>query len=98
MVRFERSGRRTVGLLTALNANGAFVTTRHAIDAGERLELEFELPERAQPLKALGQVVSTNGAAHFDGRSPMGLGIRFVSMDRATRAIIDEFLARAVRA
>lgn len=95
VVRIDRPDRSVVGLMTSINRNGLFIRTPHSAHLGERLAIHFELTPTGGPVEVEGEVVTTNGPHGYDGRMPMGLGVRFVDVDRATRARIDAFLHRA---
>ncbi len=100
VVRFERIGnameQRAVGLLTSVNCTGLFIRTRHSVHAGARLDIEFDLPGLTLILEVVGEVVSVNAPDAFDGRLPMGLGVRFIDMDRVVRTLLDDFLRRSL--
>ncbi len=98
VVQFQAEGRRVVGLLSVINDAGFFVTTRHFLDLGSITDFEIDLPEAGRFLHVTGQVALINGPKRYDWRMPIGMGVRFLSMDDVTRNIIDSFLSKAIAA
>ena len=95
VVQFEVGGKRVVGLLTVINEGGFFVTTRYFLNPGVVTKFEIDLPEAGRFLPVSCEVVLVNGPARYDWRLPIGMALRFVSMDELTRHIIDAFRTKA---
>ena len=74
-----------------MSPNGIFVKTKEPFGQGDRVDMEFVLPECEEVLKAVGEVrwVVKNGVVHGLGQSKppdySGMGIEFVEIsDRVT--------------
>ncbi len=94
VVQFHVSDKRVVGLLTVINEGGFFVTTRHFLTPGAVTQFDIDLPAAGRFLPVECEVVLVNGPSRYDWRLPIGMAVRFVSMDEVTRHIIDGFLAK----
>jgi len=73
---------------------GLFVPTPNKARLGDRLVLAVTLPDSAQPIRVLGQIVWLSHSCADNGR-PAGWGIQFSERDNGrTRRRIEESLQR----
>ncbi len=77
-----------------LSVGGIFLETDHAYPEGSRLELEFALPEIADKLKLVGEVVRVDPPEARQSGTIPGMGIRFIKIDLDTQAMLADFIAR----
>ena len=77
-----------------LSIGGIFLDTEHPYPLGTKLELELSLPDIADKIKILGEVVRIEPPeARQEGKSP-GMGIQFYDMDNDTKAMLADFIGR----
>ncbi|MEZ4394572.1 MAG: PilZ domain-containing protein [Polyangiales bacterium] len=73
--------------VTDLSATGAFVRTRAAMPVGSRVDLYFTvLHAEMECVEGVGEVVRTQ-------EDPPGVGVVFVELTPASRAVIERVLA-----
>jgi DNA-binding response OmpR family regulator len=91
-VRNVRSHEATLlGKTLNVSMNGLLVEIETSLPVGRLVEVEFFLPDDAQPLKVSGRVVRR--AQELDLYHP-AFGIRFVEMSDADHQRIESFMAR----
>lgn len=75
-----------------INEGGVFIETDQPLAVGERVQLSFQLPGSARPIKVAGRVarVATEGV-----QAP-GMGIEFDCLDHEAREAINQ-LVRELR-
>jgi uncharacterized protein (TIGR02266 family) len=79
-----------------LSSWGVFIKTGTPLGSGENVVLRFRLPERSQPIRAMGRVVWVNtDPAKWGGA---GMGIQFLDLRAEDRDTIERYLARLVAA
>lgn len=79
------------GFTNDISEGGLFVATHHVLPRGERMELEFSLPDDPTPLKVLGEVRWTREYNPASDGAP-GLGFQFVDLSADDRARIEAFV------
>jgi two-component system, cell cycle sensor histidine kinase and response regulator CckA len=76
------------GVALNISVHGMLLETGHALAVGSKLDISFRLPEIAEELKIVGQVVRDAGAP--EGRQRYG--VRFVVLRGESRDRIHEFV------
>lgn len=87
--------RTMLGKTINVSMNGVLVEIEASLPVARRVELEFFLPEDAEPVRATGRVIRR--AHELDLYHP-AFGIRFEEMSDADHDRIDGFVARRERA
>jgi len=77
-----------------LSSWGVFIRTATPFEPGENVILRFRLPERSQPIRAMGRVVWANADPVKWGGA--GMGIQFLDLRAEDRETIERHLARLV--
>jgi len=96
-VRIRVGGREKQGMLCSLSEGGCFIETPRASMEGARLELAFELDQRAYEVG--GRVAFANVPGNLQRPNlPLGMGVCFEALPRATARGIDESVRRRSRA
>ena len=77
-----------------VSEGGIFVETNSPAPPGTALELEFSLPEEANPIRAKGRAVRALLPGNVPPGRPPGLGIQFVELSPADAEKIRSFVAK----
>jgi uncharacterized protein (TIGR02266 family) len=80
------------GVTRDLSEAGVFIATELVRPVGALVELVLHLPNRAVPLRCVGEVRWVRSAAPAKNLPP-GLGLRFVSLEPDARRALQSFLA-----
>lgn len=82
-----------VGVSGNIGAGGLFVMTDQPCQAGQRVALEFALPERDRPIAVAAEVRWTRQERSADGAGrSSGMGLRFVDLPVGAFILIQDFL------
>jgi len=77
-----------------LSIGGIFLESDHPYPAGSKLEMELSLPEIADKVRLIGEVIRVEPPeARQMGKTP-GMGIQFIEIDLETKALLADFIAR----
>lgn len=68
-----------------INEGGVFIATEQPLGLEEQVQLQFQLPGDAEPVKVSGRVVRVEQA---------GMGIEFDELDRAARERINQLVVQ----
>jgi type IV pilus assembly protein PilZ len=81
---------------TNISQGGLFINTRKPLPVGTAVRLIIQLPGAAFPFDMEGRVTRV---AEWDNRSNVapGMAVEFTDLDRAKRAVIEEFVGRLRR-
>ncbi len=79
------------GFVENISAGGVFVATHVLKPVGEHLELTIHLPDREEPLHAVGEVRWVREYSEASDVPP-GMGVRFVQLPAGAQAAIERFL------
>jgi len=88
------AGGTFLGKMLNVSLNGLLVEIESSLPVGRVVEVEFFLPDDAQPLRVTGHVIRR--AQELDLYHP-AFGIRFADMSDHDRARIDDFIAHRER-
>jgi uncharacterized protein (TIGR02266 family) len=80
-----------VGLAHNVSAGGVFVATHEPHTIGSELDLELKLPEREQPIRAMGKVCWVRPYDEAND-APAGVGIRFSRLAPGDVSSIEAFI------
>jgi uncharacterized protein (TIGR02266 family) len=80
------------GVTHDVSQGGVFLATEHLMPPGEQLALTFTIPGFAIALEATAEVRWVREQPSADGRSPAGMGLKFVELPRRTRESIARML------
>jgi len=81
------------GLAQDISGGGLFVATHHLRRIGERVSLEFRIPDEAIPIAVDAEVRwvrEITSLQRFDG--PAGMGLKFTNLSANASAAIERFL------
>ena len=78
---------------TNFSKEGLCLNTGHRFWAGEKVQLEFALPGKRQPIRTVGKVRWCEAIGHGPGALPAA-GLEFFSLHAAHREAIDDFVSR----
>lgn len=85
------------GFLTEFSANismgGMFIKTASPQPEGTQFQLEFKLSDDFKLIQGSAEVVWVRGEDEGPGR-PVGMGVRFLDLDEASRALIAKIVER----
>ncbi len=89
-VDLEASGASFVGTSKNIGIGGLFVATDRSFQVGDRLNVQFSLPDPAQSVSVGAEVrwIQTGAAG------PSGVGLRFLKLPIVSAIYIQEFLRR----
>ncbi len=76
-----------------ISEGGLFVATPTPLSIGEQVSITFRLPGIDTPCAALGIVRWRRDPPAWSEQLP-GMGLQFVEIDPATRALVDRFIAK----
>jgi type IV pilus assembly protein PilZ len=80
---------------TNISEHGIFIETKKLMDPGTRINLEFTLPDSAQKMEILGEVIWTNPVRpESDQNHNPGMGIRFLNLRDIDRETILSLVKR----
>lgn len=74
-----------------LSAGGSFLKSDLLLETGERLSLEFRVPGVPRLMRAQARVAWVRRFPKDD--EPAGMGVEFLAMSDADRAVLVEYLA-----
>jgi uncharacterized protein (TIGR02266 family) len=77
-----------------ISRGGMFVTTEQAHAVGERLGLQFRLPELETPLSVQAEVRWIRSSGPTRGETPAGIGLLFIDPSTQVETAIRRFLAK----
>jgi len=78
--------------LVNLQSGGVFLACHTSLPLGTPVEVVFRFDEPAREIKARGRVILENAGA--DPRTPVGFGVRLVSLPDAEKSFVQAFLQR----
>jgi uncharacterized protein (TIGR02266 family) len=81
------------GFVENISSGGIFVATHSLKEIGERIELSIRLPESDTVVTATGEIRWIREYSESSDTMP-GMGVRFIDLDKAHEAAIEEFLKR----
>jgi Tfp pilus assembly protein PilZ len=87
----EMRGRSHIVAVQDLSAEGAFLSTRLAVEAGERVRLRTVLPRDGREVTIPCQVVWTSDKLDAPSGRPAGIAVRFVGLDPVVQRRLEEF-------
>jgi uncharacterized protein (TIGR02266 family) len=95
-VGLEAGGASTSGTSKNIGIGGLFVTTDRSFQVGDRLTVQFSLPDPAQSVSVGAEVRWIRAAQDQVGSSPVtsGVGLRFIKLPIVSAIYIQEFLRR----
>ena len=73
-----------------VSSMGAFIECCKPLKFDEVFILDIDVPTLNQPLKAIAEVVWSNGDENKKEITPYGMGIRFIEISSADRKFIDK--------
>lgn len=81
------------GFLENLSVGGVFIATHQLQKVGSVIEVNIQLPDRTEPIKARGEV---RWIREYNERSnvPPGMGLRFLELPPGAKEAIDAFLSQ----
>lgn len=77
-----------------VSRGGIFIKTKKPLDTGALLKFEFQLQTGAPVIHGVGRVAWRRGEAHARADLPAGMGIKFIKLDEASRAVIERIESR----
>src|SRR5262249_9155833 len=87
----EMRGRSHVVAVQDLSAEGAFLSARLAVEAGERVRLRTVLARDGRGVTIPCQVVGTSDKLDAPSGRPAGIAVRFVGLDAVVQRRLAEF-------
>lgn len=81
-----------VGFADNISEGGLFVATHELMPIGTAVDLEFELPERTEPLRVRGEVRWQRAVSDLDDHVFPGFGVKFIDLGEREAKAIAEFL------
>ncbi len=91
----DLEGRNHIVAVTDISTEGAFVTTRLAVEPGHALSLKLILPRGGQEIALPCEVVWRSERFDPDNGRPVGLAVRFRDLDSRARDLLMAFTAEA---
>lgn len=88
---FESNGRNHIVQVADLGPEGAFLSTRLAVEVGEKAVLRMILPRDGREVPLPCQVVWRSEAAVTRGATPTGIAVRFQGLEAAVARRVEEF-------
>jgi uncharacterized protein (TIGR02266 family) len=85
-------GRLVVGDALEMSQGGVFIRAPKPVAARSLIEIEVRVLGEPSPISAIGRVIWTREVDEGEGR-PSGMGVRFIDMDDAARAVIAQLVA-----
>jgi uncharacterized protein (TIGR02266 family) len=82
------------GLSRDIGSGGLFVATRRVQRIGDRLHVQFTLPDVPAPIRADTEVRWTRSEATSDADHPPGIGLRFLHLPLQAKETITSFMER----
>jgi uncharacterized protein (TIGR02266 family) len=79
--------------LVNLNSGGVFLACQTSLPLGTPVEVVFRFDEPAREIKARGRVILENAGG--DPRTPVGFGVRLVTLPDSEKSFVQAFLQRA---
>ena len=79
--------------LVNLNSGGVFLACQTSLPLGTPVEVVFSFDEPAREIKARGRVILENAGG--DPRTPVGFGVRLVTLPDSEKSFVQAFLQRA---
>jgi Tfp pilus assembly protein PilZ len=94
---FESEGRNHIVQVTDLGPEGAFLSTRLAVEVGLKAVLRMVLPRDGREVPLPCQVVWRSEAGTLRGSAPAGIAVRFQGLDAAVARRVEEFASEGMR-
>jgi uncharacterized protein (TIGR02266 family) len=79
-----------------ISRGGMFLTTEQSHAVGERLRLQFRLPELETPLSIQAEVRWIRSSGPAGGETPSGIGLLFMDPSAQVETAIRRFLAKEI--
>ncbi|MFI5183609.1 MAG: PilZ domain-containing protein [Vicinamibacteria bacterium] len=93
----ESAGRNHIVQVADLCPEGAFLSTRLAVEVGEKAVLRMVLPRDGREVPLPCQIVWRSEGAEARGHATAGLAVRFQGLDAAVARRVEEFAAEGLR-
>ena len=81
------------GFTENISSGGLFIATYDIRPMGERIHLEFTIPDRSGPVSIIGEVRWLREYNHSNTDMIPGMGVRFIDLSESDRADIEKFIA-----
>jgi Tfp pilus assembly protein PilZ len=94
---FESGGRNHIVQVTDLGPEGAFLSTRLAVEIGQKAVLRMVLPRGGQEMPLPCQVVWRTEASSARGSTPAGIAVRFQGLEAAVARRVEDFATEGLR-
>jgi uncharacterized protein (TIGR02266 family) len=78
-----------------VSRGGMFIKTPSPFPAGTLLKFEVRISADQRVMQGVGRVVWKRDAAESQDAQPPGMGVKFIKIDEASRAVIDQLVAKA---
>src|SRR5687767_2383773 len=78
-----------------VSRGGMFIKTPSPFPAGTLLKFEVRISADQRVMQGVGRVVWKRDPADSHDPQPPGMGVKFIKIDEASRAVIDQLVAKA---
>jgi len=93
-IQYETTDRFFQDYIRNLSLGGIYIQTSNPLPENTQLKIQLCLPEMKKPLVVDGVVVHALPGLSNNGSPESGMGIRFSTLDGASKQIIEDYLIK----
>ena len=87
----DGTSKKGTALTNDVSGTGVRFVAEHDLPVGMRLQLRLLLPDRAQPIACVGDVVRSQPSQKEKASSPSEVGVVFVDLVPADRKLLEQY-------